>query len=133
MFQEYSQNLHIIAKTITTMPYLGAPSPKSDAAQSWQAAFKKALLRRLRANQLWKVFEQLKERHDARPRDIADVLLRFRAAKGGADDPLIFQYASELLKRKYITSSDLLIALLKHSVYASGGTATSKTGLPTCQ
>ncbi|KXT06897.1 hypothetical protein AC578_7308 [Pseudocercospora eumusae] len=115
------------------MPYLGAPSPKSDAAQSWQAAFKKALLRRLRAKQLWKVFEQLQERHHARPRDIADVLLRFRAAKGGADDPLIFQYASELLKRKYITSSDLLVALLKHSVYASGGTATSKTGLPTCE
>lgn len=115
------------------MPYLNPSPAKHEGAKAWQDAFKKALLRRLRADNLKKVFKQLQERYHTRPRDIADVLLRFRAAKAGADDVLIFRYAEALLKQKYINSSDLLIALMKHSDYATSSAASSRSGLPTCE
>ncbi|KAK4610489.1 Mediator of RNA polymerase II transcription subunit 5 [Fulvia fulva] len=115
------------------MPGIDAP-PARDA---WRKAFKNSFLRRLRADRLRAPLETLHSRDPARPEDIADVLISFRAAKGGQDDPLLFSYAKLLLTESYISSSDILLALLRHSTYGPEKTYKPERkqlpGLPSCE
>ncbi|EME44832.1 hypothetical protein DOTSEDRAFT_24495 [Dothistroma septosporum NZE10] len=115
------------------MPGIDGP-PAQDA---WRKAFKNSFLRRLRADRLRAPLKALYARSPADPSIIAETLISFRAANGVHDDPLLFSYAKLLLKERYISTSDLLKALLRHSKYGSEKRpkAASKrlSGLPSCE
>ncbi|USW58571.1 hypothetical protein Slin15195_G118900 [Septoria linicola] len=114
--------------------YLDIEPPKSVAAQTWQTLFKKAILKRYRAEELAKAFKELQTRHRARSGDIASTLLGFRGANGASDDVLVFRYAEYLLTENYFSASDLLSALLRHSNFASSkSSSATRANTPTCE
>lgn len=119
------------------MPWMDTAEPAGSAAQ-WQTVFKLALLRRITAERLSAPLKELARKHPASGQDIANVLMGFRAGKGGVDDPLLFRYAEHLLRASYVGTGDLLHALLSHSPFGdktgksqAGGARSS--GLPTCE
>lgn len=118
------------------MPYLDEELPQGDAAQTWQKFFKHSILRRLRPAQVSSPLKELHAQHRIKPREIALILLGFRAPPGRSDEPLLFKYADLLLKENYISSSDLLLALLKKSGYGDRkvfNNTTRRTGMPSCE
>ncbi|KAK4549691.1 hypothetical protein LTR36_004992 [Oleoguttula mirabilis] len=120
------------------MPWMDTAEPANSAAQQWRTVFKHALLKRITAEQLVAPLKELARKHPAAGQEVANVLLGFRAGMRGADDPLLFRYAEHLLRASYLGTGDLLLALLKHSVFgdrskkANAGNLRS-SGLPTCE
>ncbi|CAK4010988.1 Mediator of RNA polymerase II transcription subunit 5 [Lecanosticta acicola] len=118
------------------MPYLDDSPPRGDTAKIWQKFIKHSILRRLRPAQLTSAIKELQSKHRAKPKEIAELLMRFRARPGGLDEPLLFRYAELLVREKYITSSDLLLALLQNSGYGERkayNNVTRRTGMPSCE
>ena len=119
------------------MPWLDTQKPEDPSAQTWQAAFKAALLRRFTAEQLAAPLRELKTKHPVPGEGIATVLMGFRGSKGSVDDPLLFRYAEHLLKASYVGTGDILLALLATS-RLSGKRVEAQaegraSGLPTCE
>lgn len=73
----------------------------------------------------------------AKASEIATTLLTFRASKIGADDPLLFSYARRFIDEDFFSAGDLLLALLKSSIYGRDDpetpVATGYTGFPSCE
>lgn len=99
------------------MPWLETSLPDGEAAKSWHALFKNAFTRRLSVERLAGPLKAQHSQHTVRPTDLANILLGFRASPGSTDDPLLFIYVDFLLKTRYITERDVLLALLDHSEY----------------
>ncbi|KAK5133960.1 hypothetical protein LTR08_007080 [Meristemomyces frigidus] len=108
------------------MPWLGTDEPADASARQWKLVLRHALLRRITADQLAAPLKELAHKHPCSGKAIAYVLMGFRAAKGGVDDPLLFRYTEHLLKASYVGTGDILSALLTHRIDPSGH-------MPTCE
>lgn len=119
------------------MPWLDTEAPADPSAHKWQVVLKHAFLRRITADQLAPPLQELMRKHPVSGKDVANILLSFRAGRGGADDPLLFRYAEHLLRISYISTGDLLLALLAHSDFAEKAENVDlsghRSGLPTCE
>lgn len=107
------------------------------AAQKWQTAFANALRLRIPAKQLTHPVEELASQYPLPGRHVAEILLQHKARKRSAEDPLLFQYAKQLLKGGQIAISDLLLAMLPGSQLHNGDHDSSQLQLtavlPTCE
>lgn len=119
------------------MPWLDAAEPHGTAARKWQDAFKNAFRKRLSVTTFKQILSQLNAKYSCDSYEITRVLLGFRAQTTGADDALLFKYASTLLHANIITAQGLLIALLDTSHFGRSGEVrsanTPSIGLPTCE
>lgn len=123
------------------MRWLDDSEPQTEAAKRWHDSIKTSFLKRRKPAQFLaacKAAENLENtRARARAGEIATTLLGFRAAKIGTDDPFLFGYARSLIDDKYIGSGDLLLALLRSSLYGrddpEAPVATGYTGFPSCE
>ncbi|RMX91968.1 hypothetical protein D0867_14758, partial [Hortaea werneckii] len=120
------------------MPSLEADQSPDSALHRWRTVFKSAFLRRIGAEALAVPLKQLYFEYTLSARAISDVLLGFQASKGAVDDPLLFHYAQHLLEASYISTGELLLALLERSSFATKPAKGNEgerisSGLPTCE
>lgn len=119
------------------MPYLDDSTPADASAQKWKAAIKNALLRRLSADALVNAFGELNTRYPISAGEVAKVLLSFRAREPGCDDPLVFNYAKELLRQRSTTTAKLLLELLDTCSLTRKplpeGLGSAGSGMPSCE
>ena len=120
------------------MPWLDDSVPATHPAQEWKIILKKAFQGRLPGRDISRILLELSRKFPAQPKEIAHVLLHFRARRTGGDDPLLFSYARALLDMKLIQTSHLLLALLDTSVYVKRPDFEQhddrpSTGFPTCE
>ncbi|KAI6836013.1 mediator complex, subunit Med5 [Hortaea werneckii] len=118
------------------MPSLEADYSPDTALQRWHTVFKSAFLRRISAEALAAPLKQLHSKYTLSAPAISGVLLDFEAGKGAVDDPLLFHYAQHLLEASYISTGELLLALLERSSFATKPAAGNEgqrisSGLPT--
>lgn len=118
------------------MPLLGRQEAQHPNAQQWHAALKVGLRRRIRAVDLANPLRELAQRYRTSADDIAEIIVGFRAPNGAPDDPLLMTYIEHLIELRYIGTSNLLTALLRHSRYSKreqveeGNDGAKKTGPP---
>ena len=121
------------------MPGVAAKTPTRPAAEKCQVAIGHAFLERLNADDVVEICQQLRAQHHIASRDIADVLIGFRGSRGRFDDPLLFRYVNTLWQKKFIDTSDLLLALLKHTEYGTKASRIAAArhrrtlGIPSCE
>nr|POE75767.1 mediator of rna polymerase ii transcription subunit 5 [Quercus suber] len=95
--------------------FLDDTLPQSESAQQWHQIFKDHWFGPYEPDQLDALFKKTSYRNRTSSNDIAFILLGFRARTSGFDGTTIVRYAASLLRTKIITTSDVLLALLKRS------------------
>ncbi|KAK4575185.1 hypothetical protein LTR86_001037 [Recurvomyces mirabilis] len=113
------------------------PFMESTASQNWRDAFAAALGQRVASEHFKQPLTELKRSHGIPGAAIAGLLLSFRTRAGAADDPLLFRYTRLLLDEGYISTSDILSALLARTTMLESRPGSEDnavaSGLPSCE
>ncbi|KAK3671853.1 hypothetical protein LTR78_008219 [Recurvomyces mirabilis] len=110
---------------------------ESIASQNWHNAFAAAFRKRVASELLKHPLAELKRSYSIPGDAIAGLLLSFRARGGAADDPLLFRYTRLFLDERYISTSDILSALLARTTILESRLGSEHnavaSGLPSCE